>query len=112
MRVLIVLTLSFAIGYGIAHFDEGEAPLDPTALLGSEPDPDEGNAIEIRCGELAGWQRSECESSLVARFNAGATDPESVLRLHCTRVDSDWDTRPRPAPPAVCTQRFGGWLTS
>jgi len=111
MRALIILMLSFGVGYGLTRSDELWPMLEASALIAPAPNPDRHRALELRCGGLDGWQRSECEMGLVARFESGESDPESVLRLHCTRVRSLWEHAPAPAPPAVCKQRYGGWLT-
>jgi hypothetical protein len=110
MRALIILSLSFGVGYGLIHSDALRPILEATALVEPEPHPDHHRALELRCGELDGWRRSECETHLVARFDSGDSNPESILRRHCTRVYNVWQQAPTPTPPAVCRQRFGGWL--
>jgi hypothetical protein len=112
MRALIILTLSFGVGYGLTRSHELLPMLEASSLIAPSPDPDHHRALELRCGELDGWQRSECETELVARFDSGDSNPESILRRHCTRLHNVWQQAPMPTPPTVCTQRFGGWLAS
>jgi len=95
------------------HFQE-IASIDSTrdafALLQGPPD-DTSVALQARCGGMQEAMRRSCEESLSARFASGETNPESLIRLHCTRVESVWDA-PLPDPPALCIERFGGWVTS
>lgn len=119
MRIVIAITVLVAAGLSVAPhvpFDEirsAESIDDLRALVEGERGESEDTrvALEARCGQLqSAWQRSTCEDSLAARFSSGDSTPQSVLRLHCTRVGSVWDA-PLPEPPALCTDRFGGWLS-
>lgn len=68
------------------------------------------SAIDLRCNGRDGHAARECRRLLEKLYLAGALDPERTLRAHCTRVTTvEWGVRP-PAPPALCVQRYGGWL--
>jgi hypothetical protein len=82
---------------------------DAFQLLQGPPD-DATVALEARCGGMQDPRRQTCEESLTARFSSGQTSPASLIRVHCTRVESVWDV-PLPEPPVLCVERFGGWLT-
>ncbi|MFP6628427.1 MAG: hypothetical protein VCC67_05260 [Myxococcota bacterium] len=86
-----------------------ESADDALALIQGPPDA-ASVALEARCGGLQERMRQTCEATLTARFASGEASPESLIRIHCTRVESVWDA-PLPEPPAVCIQRFGGWLS-
>lgn len=116
MRFVPTITI-FAIGAAISFgpsipFSEigSIESIDDAVALFQDP-PDEAIvALEARCGGMQDWMRRTCEDSLSARFASGKASPESVIRLHCTRVESVWDA-PLPDPPALCAERFGGWVT-
>jgi hypothetical protein len=106
--VTLTLTLS-ALAFGTYQLALAQG-FEPTSSLVGPATP-ERLAIEIRCGALAGVDARDCAARLTARIAAGGIDAESVVRLHCTRIENVWIRRSAPEPPAVCTQRFGGWLT-
>ena len=82
---------------------------DAIALFQGPPD-DASVALEARCGGMQEAMRRTCKEALSVRFASGQTSPASLILLHCTRVESVWDA-PLPKPPALCVQRFGGWVT-
>jgi hypothetical protein len=110
MRFVMALTMIGALGFG--SYQYATARGFDVASIGRGPDPTPQVAIGIRCGNLAGAEARDCEFQLRARIDAGRIDPESVVRLHCTRIENVWTKHTPPEPPPVCTERFGGWLTS
>jgi hypothetical protein len=116
MRLMPTITL-FALGAAI-HFGPS-IPFAEIGSIGSLDDavalvqgaPNDADvALEARCGAMQESKRRTCEEALTARFAAGGASPESLIRLHCTRVESVWDAR-LPEPPALCAERYGGWVT-
>ena len=115
MRIIVIIILvCAAIGIArhvpVEEIRSAESIGDLKALVEAPPD-DAHVALEVRCGELEYWSREACRESLVARFSSGNATPQSVLRLHCMRVASVWDSQ-LPEPPTLCAERFGGWLSS
>jgi len=116
MRIVLAIAV-VALGTGIyfapsVPFEEIrsiESPEDALALIQGSPD-DTAVALEARCGGMQVLMREACEESLSARFASGQASPETLIRIHCTRVESVWDA-PLPQPPALCVERFGGWLS-
>lgn len=116
MRFVTTITV-FALGAGISFgpgipFDEIrsiESVEDALEFVQGPPDASRV-ALEARCGSMQEARRETCEEALAARFASGQMSPESVIRLHCTRVESVWDA-PLPDPPNLCAERFGGWVT-
>ena len=117
MRFVTTITV-LALGAGISFgpsipFDELrsiESVDDALEWVRGRPD-DSTVALEARCGSLPDEsRRHHCEEALAARFASGRMTPQSVIRLHCTRVESVWDA-PLPEPPHLCAERFGGWVT-
>ena len=72
-------------------------------------DPDVRAALEVRCGRFQEGANRECQRSLSTRFAAGAIDPVTVLRMHCTRWQGPWGGEVEK-PPEVCAERYGGWI--
>ena len=66
-------------------------------------------AIDVRCQALEGQAARQCRGMLKRLYLAGSLDPDTTLRAYCDSVKSAaWGGR-RPAPPALCVQRYGGW---
>jgi hypothetical protein len=81
------------------------------------PDPAVESAVDIRCGSVAIDDRVLCEDGLRQEFEIGASEPTAVLRKHCTRWRGPWSAvRPAGNPesgleaPALCVERYGGWI--
>jgi hypothetical protein len=74
-------------------------------------DPREAAAIEVRCAEEHEAFRDDCALELKRDFELGVRQPDTILRMHCTRYASDWAARP-PAAREVCREIFGGWIES
>ena len=81
------------------------------------PDPAVESAVDIRCGAVPMEDRASCENGLRQQFQIGASEPTAVLRKHCTRWQGPWDAvRSGPAAkpgidaPALCVERYGGWI--
>ena len=116
MRFMPTITL-FALGAAI-HFGPSIPfaeigsieSLDDAAALVQGPPDDAEVALEARCGAMQESMRRACEEALTARFASGGASPESFIRIHCTRVESVWESR-RTEPPALCAERYGGWVT-
>lgn len=65
-------------------------------------------ATELRCQDRAGSAASDCRELHEKLYLAGALDPERALQAHCTPLRTvEWGRR--PAPPALCVERYGGW---
>ena len=115
MRIVLAIAV-LALGAGIyfapsVPFHEIrsiESAGDALALIQGPPD-DDAVALEARCGGMQEVMRQACEETLSARFASGEASPKSLIRIHCTRVESVWDA-PLPDPPALCVERFGGWV--
>ncbi len=109
---ITVLALGAAISFGpsipFAEVGSIESLDDAVELVVGPPD-DADLALEARCGGMQGSVRRTCEEALVARFASGRANPEALIRLHCTRVESVWDA-PLPEPPELCAERYGGWV--
>lgn len=114
----IVVTIAVAVLGASLYFSPSvpfkeirsiESADDALALIQGPPDA-ASVALEARCGGMQERMRQTCETTLTARFASGEANPESMIRIHCTRVESVWDA-PLPEPPAVCMERFGGWLS-
>lgn len=80
-------------------------------LLVDPVDPREAAAIEVRCAEEHEAFRDDCALELKRDFELGVRQPDTILRMHCTRFSSEWAARP-PAARAVCEEIFGGWIES
>jgi hypothetical protein len=80
-------------------------------LIEEPADPHVAAAIEVRCASEEGAFREECALDLQRDFELGVREPESILRLHCTRVPSDWAQRARTAD-SICERIYGGWIES
>ncbi len=109
---ITVFALGAAISFGpsipFAEIRSIESLDDAVELVQGPPD-DTALALEARCGGMQEWMRRTCEEALSDRFASGRASPESLIRLHCTRVESVWDA-PLPEPPALCAERYGGWV--
>ena len=101
-----LLALAMAVCMGLYH-----------GWLASAYDPSHGAAlsdearaaIELRCHGREGRAANECRRLLGKLYLAGALDPETSLRDHCTPLKTvAWGARP-PAPPKLCLERYGGW---
>jgi hypothetical protein len=65
-------------------------------------------AIDVRCHVQDDRAARECRSTLKRLYLAGALDPDRTLRTYCDSVKNAWWGGSRPAPPALCVQRYGG----
>jgi hypothetical protein len=115
MRIVTPVTIFVLVALGlVAHLPleqiRSAAASGEWSALVREPD-DAAVALAVRCGELDAGKRRICEEALAARFSSGEATPDAVLRLHCTRVGNVWEAS-LPEPPALCAERFGGWLSS
>jgi len=72
-------------------------------------DPEVRAALQVRCERFDGARSRECERTLSARIASGSVDPAAILRMHCTRWEGVWGHVTEP-PPAICAERFGGWI--
>lgn len=68
-------------------------------------------AIEVRCASEYEAFRDECAVELKRDFELGSSDPEAIVRLHCTRISGDWASHPTAAD-SVCEKIYGGWIES
>ena len=109
--ILVLATGFHFFGPSIRFEEIGsiDSPSDALALFQGPPD-DTTVALEARCGGMQEAMRRTCKEALSVRFASEQTSPASLILLHCTRVESVWDA-PLPEPPALCVQRFGGWVT-
>ena len=73
--------------------------------------PEVAAALDVRCGDFVSRERHACELVLHDQFAEGELDPVAVLRQHCTRRGSVWPGSHRADPPAMCVDRFGGWIS-
>lgn len=101
-KALLLLTATTAI---LAQWFEGPLILGEWRRL----DPNARQAIELQCRSLTRALRASCEREAAEALRTGTFDPERILRVHCTRFDNDWETRPSTAPE-LCVERYGGWL--
>lgn len=81
------------------------------SLVVDPVDPRAAAAIEVRCAEEHEAFRDDCALELQRDFELGVREPDTILRMHCTRYASDWATQP-PAARQVCEEIFGGWIES
>jgi len=102
MRRVILITICLAPFYGL--WPAGSWPLR------AKLDPTVRAALEARCGDVEVSMRSTCEQGLLEDFAGGAYEPDSVLRLHCTRWTGTWGSVTEPPLP-ICEERYGGWIT-
>jgi hypothetical protein len=66
-------------------------------------------AIDVRCARDEGRAARECRSMLKKLYLSGALDPDKTLRTYCDSFEHARWGGSRPAPPALCRQRYGGW---
>lgn len=66
-------------------------------------------AIELRCAGEVGALRDDCAEDLQRDFDLGVREPETIVRLHCTRFPSDWELTSRN-PLSICKEIYGGWI--
>jgi len=66
-------------------------------------------ALEVGCEREVGFAARECRAMLKKLYLAGRLDPDKTLRAYCDSGRAEWWGGRRPAPPAVCVQRYGGW---
>jgi hypothetical protein len=109
MRMVMSLTAICAAGWFIGQEARGAGRLDWVPFLWGSTIA-ERSVLELRCGPLDDRARGECEAGLLARFDSGRADADSILRFHCTRVENVWLRQPSPPPPAPCSEQFGGWI--
>jgi hypothetical protein len=81
------------------------------------PDPEVESALVIRCAGVPLNDRDLCEDGLRQEFEIGAIEPSAVVRQHCTRWQGPWasgTSDPGSVPgieaPALCVERYGGWI--
>ena len=81
------------------------------------PDHTVESAVDIRCGGVPLADRASCEDGLRQQFAIGASEPTDVLRKHCTRWQGPWaavhsaqSANPGLEAPALCVERYGGWI--
>ena len=105
MRLLIAATTAAVAALCLT----GSGPLGVWASahwpFESERDRRQRVAIELRCGNVDGQVAPACERDLADRFAAGETDPESIVRLHCTHFQNVWDRDQAPELPPLCSQQ-------
>jgi hypothetical protein len=79
-------------------------------LLEDSSDPHSVAAIELRCAsKKAATLRNDCAKELQREFDLGVSEPETIVRLHCTQFSSDW-ARTSRTPPSICKEIYGGWI--
>jgi hypothetical protein len=66
-------------------------------------------AIDVRCQDQDDRAARECQSMLKKLYLARALDPDRTLRTYCDSFKNAWWGGSRPAPPALCVRRYGGW---
>ncbi len=104
MRTLFIVTaLAFLVG-ALPEIREAA-----TNYLEPEIDPRVEVAIELRCAEEIPAFRDDCARELRQDFEVGAREPEEIVRLHCTRIESDWAIHTR-SPMPICDELYGGWI--
>jgi hypothetical protein len=81
-----------------------------TSLLEDSSDPHAVAAIELRCAsQEVPTFRDDCAKELQREFDLGTSEPETIVRLHCTQFSSDWAINSR-TPPSICKEIYGGWI--
>jgi hypothetical protein len=69
-------------------------------------------AIDVRCGRQTGRAADQCRTLLTRLYFAGSLQPDTTLRAYCDSVKNGQWGGGRPAPPALCIERYGGWPQS
>lgn len=69
-------------------------------------------AIDLRCQGDSERANRECRETLKKLFLSGSLDPDKTLRAYCDSVKEGRWGGSRPAPPAACVERYGGWEES
>ncbi len=76
-------------------------------LAGASLDADAHRALDLRCGAPEHRASHACRARLGRLFASGALDPERTLRAHCEEIVAAPWGRAHPAPPPICSERFG-----
>jgi hypothetical protein len=66
-------------------------------------------AIDVRCQGRQDRSARECRRLLTKLYLSGSLDPDRTLRTWCEQVENSVWGGSRPAPPALCVERYGGW---
>ena len=86
MRLLVLISiLGLAAIHGQDLYELGRERLGPP-----RDDPQTLDALEVRCGDAQGRERTHCEADLRHAFQNGGRQPEEIVKLHCTRFDNGW----------------------
>jgi len=78
--------------------------------IGGESDPHVQAAIDLRCQSGPAAFRVDCARELRRDFEAGAREPASIVKRHCTRFSNEWAVAAQRRPLPICTELYGGWI--
>jgi hypothetical protein len=104
MRILILIAALGLITWSSPAFRAWSA-----TLFEEKHDPHAVAAIELRCASELDSLRGNCARDLQSDFDLGLREPETIVRLHCTKFSSDWANTPR-TPLSICNEIYGGWI--
>ena len=105
MRIIILTTALCLMAWSTPELRTWSS-----SLLEDSSDPQAVAAIELRCAsmEVVAF-RDDCAKELQREFDLGMSEPETIVRLHCTQFSSDWALTSR-TPPSICKEIYGGWI--
>jgi len=105
MRFLITTAAVCLVAWSTPEFRAWSA-----SLFEDSSDPHAVAAIELRCAskEVPSFH-DDCAKDLQREFDLGVSEPETIVRLHCTQFSNDWATSSR-TPPSICKEIYGGWI--
>lgn len=104
MRLLILIAALGLTTWSSPVFRDWSA-----TLFEKSSDPHSVAAIELRCASELDSLREDCARDLRHDFDLGLREPETIVRLHCTKFSSDWAITPR-TPLSICNEIYGGWI--
>ena len=105
MRFLILTAALCLMTWSIPEFRTWSA-----TLIENRDDPHVDAAIQLRCAAKENSAfRDECARDLQRDFAHGVREPEAIVRLHCSRLSSDWAPTTR-SPDSICEELYGGWI--